>query len=61
MHNNLFKLLFSLQRIQKRAERFNLPPNADSKKAARAARFACLREITLNVIKRGSKNAENFF
>ncbi|XP_058647383.1 SAP domain-containing ribonucleoprotein isoform X2 [Onychostoma macrolepis] len=27
------------ERLQKRAERFNLPPNADSKKAARAARF----------------------
>uniref|UniRef100_A0A8C0YEI1 SAP domain containing ribonucleoprotein n=1 Tax=Cyprinus carpio carpio TaxID=630221 RepID=A0A8C0YEI1_CYPCA len=27
------------ERLQKRAERFNLPPDADSKKAARAARF----------------------
>ncbi|KAI5093472.1 SAP domain-containing ribonucleoprotein [Silurus meridionalis] len=27
------------ERLQKRAERFNLPPNPESKKAARAARF----------------------
>ncbi|KAK2874632.1 hypothetical protein QQF64_003429 [Cirrhinus molitorella] len=27
------------ERLQKRAERFSLPPSADSKKAARAARF----------------------
>lgn len=35
----LIYTLFSLQRLQKRAERFSLPASAESKKALRAARY----------------------
>ncbi|XP_016404329.1 SAP domain-containing ribonucleoprotein isoform X2 [Sinocyclocheilus rhinocerous] len=40
------------ERLQKRAERFDLPPNADSKKAARAARFGL--EVPESVSSKGT-------
>ncbi|XP_059394469.1 SAP domain-containing ribonucleoprotein [Carassius carassius] len=45
------------ERLQKRAERFNLPPNADSKKAARAARFGL--EVPETVLSKGTSAKPN--
>ncbi|XP_043107309.1 SAP domain-containing ribonucleoprotein [Puntigrus tetrazona] len=45
------------ERLQKRAERFNIPPNADSKKAARAARFGL--EVSESVSTKGSSAKPN--
>ncbi|XP_051532648.1 SAP domain-containing ribonucleoprotein [Myxocyprinus asiaticus] len=56
------------ERFQKRAERFNMPPNVDSKKAARAARFgltvpesskgtSAIPKVAVEVLK---KRAERF-
>ncbi|XP_042589333.1 SAP domain-containing ribonucleoprotein isoform X3 [Cyprinus carpio] len=44
------------ERLQKRAERFNLPPDADSKKAARAARFGL--EVPESVSSKAKPNVE---
>ncbi|XP_018921844.1 SAP domain-containing ribonucleoprotein isoform X1 [Cyprinus carpio] len=45
------------ERLQKRAERFNLPPDADSKKAARAARFGL--EVPESVSSKGTSAKPN--
>ncbi|XP_026098077.1 SAP domain-containing ribonucleoprotein [Carassius auratus] len=45
------------ERLQKRAERFNLPPNADTKKAARAARFGL--EVPETVSSKGTSAKPN--
>ncbi|XP_016102341.1 SAP domain-containing ribonucleoprotein isoform X2 [Sinocyclocheilus grahami] len=45
------------ERLQKRAERFDLPPNTDSKKAARAARFGL--EVPESVSSKGTSAKPN--